>query len=236
MITKFEDKSFDSIAVLQLWGLDLYFKYFMKYNQSSNTPYHNTNHTLQLIYRVNEAFNYEGRYDCMEIKSLLLGALFHDFNHSGGLLNDNKNIRMAIIGLEDAHKWVKETNNYKAVHTSILKRAINFIKATEYPYVIKDEKLNRGQQIIRDCDILCYFSRDWITQVMMGLTTECNALSNKARKDDDYAETLNKMETFLEEAYILCRTDYAKRVFENNLKPWKEKKEYLVKVFQKFNK
>lgn len=236
MITKFEDKSFDSIAVLQTWGLDLYFEYFMKENWASNTPYHNTNHTLQLLFRVYEAFTFERCYNPMELKSLLLGALFHDFRHSGGLFNDSINVSFAISGLKNAHKWVKETNNYKAVHTSILKRAINFIKATEYPYVIKDENLNRGQQIIRDCDILCYFSRDWITQVMVGLTMECNALSNKTRKDYNYVETLNKMETFLEDAYILCRTDYAKRVFENNLKPWKERKEYLVKVFSKFNK
>ena len=114
-----------------------------------------------------------------------------------------------------------ENDRTKAVKTSVLKQAINCIKATQYPYVIEDENLNNNQKLLRDCDILSYFGDTWISHTLFGLSKESDT--------DDYGDVLSRMEDFLSHANATIRTHYGKQMMNLRLEKWKKNKEYLVK-------
>ena len=99
------------------------------------------------------------------IKNLLLAAMFHDFDHSGRLGDDDLNITRAIRALErcilpEDKPWLEEISH--------------MMRVTEFPYVIADEKLNLYEQIIRDADMSQSFNVAWVQQVIFGLASEWN--------------------------------------------------------------
>ena len=97
------------------------------------------------------------------MRNLLIASLFHDFDHSGTMGDDDLNIIKAIRGLE---------KHIVLADKSSLEEIKGIIRATQYPYDVASDKLNLSGQIIRDADLSQAFSVAWIQQVIFGLAAE----------------------------------------------------------------
>lgn len=141
------------------------FSWVMKNNTSNNLPYHNFNHLLTVVRYTYGACRF---YELPEKdeKEMLMAALFHDVNHSGGALKDDQNVKNAK---ETVIKFINAFNlDIDPIEVS------RIIEATEYPYVIEPEDMDLKQQIIRDADLLQALEPNWIQQIIMGLSEEMN--------------------------------------------------------------
>ena len=97
------------------------------------------------------------------MRDLIIAAMFHDFDHSGMMGNDDLNIARAVMGFE---KYIAQEDQARAEHI------IALIQVTEYPYQIASEHLSLCGQIIRDADLSQALSPAWIQQVVFGLAAE----------------------------------------------------------------
>lgn len=139
------------------------FSWIIKNSTSNLLPYHNFNHLLVVVRYVYQASQYYNLPEKDE-KELLMAALFHDVNHSGGSETDEVNIQRAKFAVSHV------IDNYDI---DIDKDGVcGIISATQYPYVIGVEELNLKQLIIRDADLMQVFEYNWIQQNMMGLSQE----------------------------------------------------------------
>lgn len=114
--------------------LKLGFKYVIKNNKSNLAPYHNLNHMLCVVKYCYNALEFMGILDDENTESLLLAALFHDFNHSMGRRDDSFNITQAKLGVIDFY----ETNNV-LINLPFINEIID---ATQYPYIIDNKYLS----------------------------------------------------------------------------------------------
>ena len=87
------DREFEPLYGILYANIKPYFDFYIKNCKSLYNPYHNLNHTLSVMYGVYEGFksnrNKRIKYD---LRVLLLSALFHDANHSGGKESDENNV------------------------------------------------------------------------------------------------------------------------------------------------
>lgn len=142
------------------------FKYIILNNKSNDNPYHNLNHLLTVLKYCYIGSKKELITDEKELRELLLAAIFHDVNHSGGKKTDD-------INVSNSKKAIKEFVESQKIDVSI--DAINeILDATQYPYVLDDSKLNKRQSIIRDADLMQVFEYNWIHQNIYGLSSELN--------------------------------------------------------------
>lgn len=180
--------------IIDQYNLDSAYSYVLQKNPSNNLPYHNFGHLENVT-----LFAYIGCVQAGlsfgEIRNILLAALFHDFNHSGGKLKDIENINLAKTGLSE---FLSEEND-----TDIKVEFVNFlIDITEYPYTIESSKLTIHQKILRDADILqSFFLNNYMQDVVLGLAKELNKTPKEAIETQfnflsnlsfstDYANTL----------------------------------------------
>ena len=183
------------------------FEYYLNTCITQTNPYHNTNHTMAMMYHIcciyeeSNRGKYEFVIDEQGLYILLVCAIFHDYNHSAGKFNDNTNVSTAI----DAMK-LYFNNNFQAENPDRLNRlkdiCSNTILATCYPYVIEDEDLDLYQRIIRECDILVAFADDFFTQTLIGLKTEMLV--------KDWKEFLANETKFLLSSWNELKLDYSK--------------------------
>lgn len=137
----------------------LAFDYIHKNNKSDSNPYHNNMHNLTVFENCMKLFDiYRKEYDLKSIDLIEIGlaALFHDFNHSGGKLKDDENIKLAVIGLK---KFLSEHPEFNVNEDNV----INILESTEFPH--KDLELNILQKIIRDADTMGGISDNWFNVV-----------------------------------------------------------------------
>lgn len=146
------------------------FKYYITHCTSLCLPYHNMKHTFTMMYHIIQIFEHQKEYDInlstLDLLVLLISALYHDYNHSGGLYSDDINISNAIAGFKNAINSVFTEYNNPMYDEYI----IPCIRATQYPYIIEDKTL--CQKIIRECDIISQISPDILTHVICGLKEE----------------------------------------------------------------
>ena len=64
--------------------------YILKNNKSIDLPYHNLQHTLCMLNRLDEYRSFAPIPSNYEYELIQIAILFHDFNHSGGKLTDDK--------------------------------------------------------------------------------------------------------------------------------------------------
>ena len=143
------------------------FNYIINHNKSNGLPYHNLNHMLTVTKNCYLALDYYGLLeDELTTKHLLLTAITHDANHSGGKFKDDVNIAEAKIFM------VEMTTNEKIdVNIGLM---FHILDATQYPYVIETANLDHTQSIIRDADLMQVYEPDWVYQHIFGLSQEKN--------------------------------------------------------------
>ena len=95
---KFTDRALHLISKYRLGKI---IQWILENNTSQALPYHNFEHSLYVMINAHECWTYEkGEMDYDAIRALLIAALFHDYNHSGGFFqNDAGNIKQATEGV-----------------------------------------------------------------------------------------------------------------------------------------
>lgn len=132
--------------------------------QNLTNPYHNFRHmfhTLWLCYQA--CVFYKDQITPRQMRNLLIAAMFHDFDHSGMMGNDDLNIKRAIRGLEK--HLVRQDKEYFGDICEV-------IWATEFPHKAPSQSLPLLAQIIRDANLAQGFSEALIQQVVFGLAKE----------------------------------------------------------------
>lgn len=159
------------------------FKYILLNSKSNQNPYHDLNHLMTVMKYCYQGAIAEGVKDDKEIRELLVAAIFHDANHSGGKKTDDLNIK-------DAKKIIKDFVESEEVDVD-LENINEIIDATEYPYEIDSKDLNISQKIIRDADLMQVYEYNWVHQNISGLSQELNM---------EFIEFLKPQRKFLEGA------------------------------------
>lgn len=199
-----------TLQIIKKYKLEDYFKILITENKGNNNPYHNFYHTCCVIKNCYFIAKSENIYD-KKIRLILIAATFHDFNHSGGKLSDDKNVKIAIDSFKKYTKESEADNFYIE----------NIIKSTQFPYN-KNDKLSISQKVIRDADILQRFEENWMQQYIFGLNKELNG------KDDLSIDILEKNEKFEDSLEIF--TKYAKNICETKGISNKEDINYLKQI------
>lgn len=141
------------------------FKYLITNNKGYRNPYHNNRHIIGVFITSMEIAN---TYDSLTEKDILelgLAALFHDFDHSGGLYkNDADNITLAINGLNSFLMGNKSM--VKSYDIDVFK-VEELIRITKYPN--KTKPSNIKEEIICDSDLLQSYNGDWFLNIIIGL-------------------------------------------------------------------
>ncbi len=144
---------------LEEYRLDDYLDILLSENPSNNRPYHNLYHILCVV-----DFCYKIGRNCgltkYELRTLMLAAIFHDFGYYSKI--DAENIKRAIEFFNIYSHESQHTND----------KVIKIIQATQYPYIISDNELNLSQKVIRDSDLLQWTKKNFIEQVILGLSKE----------------------------------------------------------------
>lgn len=200
MLECVEDKGIDSQGYLKIReyfkeiGMESAFDYFYEHNDGRNNPYHNNTHTFNVVELIKQYCDSEKLSKNMR-KSLLIAALFHDFNHSGGKFDDDANIKIALKGLI---KMFDETRLWGRGNIFILptfNRVIinTMIHFTRYPY--KDSHYDKNKKItvfvraLREADILSYEHDKWEKYVYNGLCKELG--SDKTKRSENLKRMLD---------------------------------------------
>lgn len=188
-------------------NLSALFRYYIDYCTTTHLPYHNMNHTFEMMYHIISIYE-DGSCGLSDkdLYMLLISSLFHDYGHSGGLFDDEHNVAIAKKSMASAVKecFIAEDN----VIEEIIGQCNSIIDATQYPYVIANEDLDICQTIIRECDILVTLSDDCLTQTIFGLRCEMHT--------NDFVVHLSQYLKFLLESFDMMRLDYSKRIIADN--------------------
>lgn len=173
-----------------------YFRVVFKHARNLDNAYHNFRHLLHMVWLAYRACKYyieRGLMTKREARNLLIGSLFHDFDHSGKAGNDDLNIEIAIRGLRK-HLAPEDEPFFDDICA--------IIRPTEYPYVVSAEGLSLCAQIMRDADVSQVFSTAWIQQVIFGLAKEWGITP---------MQVLQMQEPFLSK--VTFTTDWAREMF-----------------------
>lgn len=191
-----------------------FFKWYISHCGSLNIPYHNLSHTLGMMGLVIDIYKksqykykeYGFKLTDEDLYYLLLSALFHDYNHSGGKFSDDVNVGIAKAGLRDClDELVGESETARI----LLDKCSEIINATEYPYVMDDSELNLKQRIIRECDILVCFYDDFITHNIFGLLSEM-------KPDDSLRNYTARYLEFIIDSLNKLKLEYSKEIIREN--------------------
>lgn len=144
-----------------------YFRVVFLKSQNIRNAYHNLRHMLHVLWLCNRAVLYYQKTETPltqdQVRVLFIAALFHDFDHSGQLGEDDLNIERACRGL---------VKNILGRDADLLWEILECIRQTQYPHVRPSEHLTLSQQILRDADMSQALSVAWLQQVVVGLATE----------------------------------------------------------------
>lgn len=161
-------------------GIDRHLEYFFK-NNNTTAEYHSNYHSICVALNVYEGCCFEG-LSLSETRTSVLAGIFHDFNHSGGTMTDDKNIDRAIIGLTAA------VTRQTSLTEEEFSQTVQTLKITKYPY--EKDPVTPMEQIIRDADLMQpYEEADWILKNQyLGLKTEIERARGVKFTVEEYAK------------------------------------------------
>lgn len=171
-----------------------YFRAIFNNAQNLRHPYHNFRHMFHVVWLCYSACRfYRNALNKRQMRNLLIAAMFHDFDHSGILGNDDLNIARAVRGFV----------NYALPEDQKFEKEIIFlIEATEYPHRISSEKLPLSGLILRDADLAQALSSSWIQQIIFGLAEEWGRKPIEILKEQvPFQETLAFETEWAQEAF-----------------------------------
>lgn len=211
-----------AFSIIKELNLEYYLKVLLTKNTSNVIPYHNLKHTLTMMTNAYDIFNdsrtefgydsfSEHRRHKMNLHKICVAALFHDFNHSGGLIHsDADNIRLA---LDAWHNFAKEELFWVGFVDGL-------IRGTQYPYTTDDPSI--FIKILRDADMMQWFEEDFITHTLMGLNKEMLGKSSLS------IQMLEGQLKFMENAK--WHTPFAKDRYETHFKSKVDQIKWLIQL------
>lgn len=132
--------------------------------QNVRHPYHNWRHmTHVLVMAYFACEHHKEELTPVKIRNILIAAIFHDFDHSGMLGQDDLNIARALRAL-DTHLLPEDREHQKEIAW--------LIEITEYPYKTPSDEIPLRALILRDADMAQVFSLAWMQQVIFGFASE----------------------------------------------------------------
>lgn len=159
----------DAFQIIQKQKLSHVWQYYVDKCTSTALPYHNRYHTMTMVKNVAEAADYYYLLRTWK-DSLIVAAIFHDFNHSGGVQNDRVNITNARREFNyfytNYHQGPAE-NSINPVFVDQMIETTMFVGG-EFP----NEPTDLIQQIIRDADLLQISEPNWYDMVIEGIRAE----------------------------------------------------------------
>lgn len=109
-------------------NLSKYLDYFIE-NNKSTAEYHSNYHVFCVALNSYEGAQHE-KLSIFDTRNLVLAAIFHEFDHSGGLTNDTCNVLRAIKGLTEAAHHI----NDDVLTIEEITQSIQILGITKYPY------------------------------------------------------------------------------------------------------
>lgn len=144
-------------------NLEHYLRILFSHAQNLWFPYHNFRHMLHVTWLAYQGCEfYKDQLTSREMRNILIAALFHDFDHSGMMGNDDLNIERACRALRK-HILLEDESHLEEISS--------FLKATEYP-TPANVWVCLESSILRDADLSQAFSTAWVQQVVFGLAAE----------------------------------------------------------------
>lgn len=179
---------------LEVEGL---FKHAIEENKSADGPYHNGMHA-QEVARIAFGLATMVKNSNEVSKAIFVAGLFHDFNHSLGLLPDSENIEKAQLGLLEALQ--SHPNELPFRRQRFI--ALEAIASTQYPYGPMDYAFKEPCAILRDADRLQILTLNWRTQ-LKGLGKEMNVSPGELllRSKQFHANLLDSLESHAARAF-----------------------------------
>lgn len=174
-----------------------YMPIVFKFARNLNLPYHNFGHMFHVMWRGHDACRYyRYRLSKLEMRDMLVGELFHDFDHLGRLGNDEFNIALALQALRK-HALPEDRPRLSIIEP--------VVECTQFPYredMADTAQLPLIQQITRDADMMQALSPTWIQQVIFGLAEEWRMTP---------VEVLTKQGPFMKN--LRFHTEWAQKLF-----------------------
>lgn len=181
-----------------------FYDFVTTFNSANDAPYHNLYHTRCVFLNCYEGGWYEQCSES-EVKSLLVAALFHDFDHSAGKEVDEVNISRAVQGLESAQRLAAFSG--QGLTQEEFQTAINIIKVTKYPW--DQQPKNLVERIMRDADLMQVYEEREIPLIKQyeGLFEE---VAGRKITDEDRDSFAQKLQAFNSDQ-VVWYTDWAKK-------------------------
>lgn len=199
-----------AFEIIKKYKIEKYLNDLLKRSSSNFLPYHNFYHIMCVVENCDDIASSVGFVNS-EKRALAIAAIFHDFGHSGGKLKDDENVKNAINSFLSMSLEEQDVNDL----------IVEIIKATEYPYVIPDDKLTIYQKVIRDADLMQTFEKNYLQQNWLGLSQELGA---------DFLTFLGKSKEFWDN--VKFHTDYAKKKSKIVMPGKFEDVDFLLKVIE----
>jgi hypothetical protein len=166
-------------------------------------PYHNVIHELQNVYYSFSCFvNTSALIDSGPlIADLVQASLFHDHNHSGGILSDDRNVERAIEFTERELR-LKEP-------------VLNIIRCTQFvDGKFHIDPTNLAERCIRDADLMTIYSQEGF-RLMIGLFEEMSKKTLSKFTEEEVRKSLSATGNFLFAQTMY--TDHGNRMRDEHL-------------------
>lgn len=196
------------------------FKKYLNYCHTISIPYHNILHTFHMMEHIITLYENQDKYTDVKLNTgdlliLMLTAMYHDINHSGGLCNDHVNVTTACTMYNDLlheafvdNKWEGEFDENNT-YPYLAGQASYAILSTEYPYVTEYDDLEQNQKIIRELDFISQLSDTFFTHTLCGLKEELRSKS--------WVDAVTNYTTFTENMIKELKLQYSKEYVKNNI-------------------
>lgn len=195
------------------------FKEYLNTCNSISLPYHNIQHTFNMMEHIINMYENQNKYSDITIKEddlliLLIVAILHDINHSGGICTDHVNVHTALNMSENMIRYIFHKHNYEGDFQDnlcdfLISHVSQAILATEYPYIIDYNELQQNEKIIRELDFISQLSNVFFTHTLCGLKTELRSKS--------WVDAVTNYTTFTENMIKEIKLQYSKEYIQNNL-------------------
>jgi hypothetical protein len=178
---------------LYLGNLRYYFQILFRYAKNLEVFYHNFRHMMHVMYLCYLAcVFYRDVLTPRRMRNLLIGAIFHDFDHRGTTVSDAVNIARALAGLR-RHILPRDRPELPNIE--------KIVEASEFPHK-EDASLSLEALMLRDADLAQVFNPAWVQQIVFGLARE---------KGISPHEMLEGQEKFLKSLHF--ETEWARQKF-----------------------
>lgn len=212
----------EAALYLSKYNLTAVADYVCTQNSSAFLPYHNIHHALNMvkwICRFNAMAPDVDALPYLEMRVLLIAALFHDFDHSGGRKEDSDNIRIA----RHAFQVFISKNIEIDVQLTIdeIEVVDSLIAVTQFPFIHRPK--TRSAKLIRDADLFGSFEVHCV-DILKGLKQEVELKNRTGIATEAFIEAqkqfLGKAEFYTVEAQTMHNALFPvfAKYFEDNFK------------------